>query len=128
MAGVATGLGIDQNQVRHRTSRQTVSAAVLKRFASTPMLSRFAVPIAAAFAGIAALVGGPASGHDIYEGLTNPQGERCCGGKECAPLADDDVEEVTGGFLIRSIGIVVPYAATQPSPDRRFHACIWWTP
>jgi hypothetical protein len=85
--------------------------------------------IAGAFIGIAAAIAvGPARAHDWYEGLTNAQGERCCGGKDCAPLPDGDVKEVPGGFLIRSIGINVPYAATQASPDSRFHACVWWTP
>ena len=79
----------------------------------------------------AALAASSAGAHDWYEDVTNAHGERCCGGKERAAdrrLDTDDVEEVRGGFLIRSIGIVVPYAATQPSPDRRYHACVWWTP
>ena len=85
--------------------------------------------ITGVFIGIAAaLAASPAGAHDWYEDVTNAHGERCCGGKECAPLQEGDVEEVRGGFLIRSIGIIVPYAATQPSPDRRYHACVWWTP
>src|SRR5438477_2696856 len=92
-------------------------------------LFAFAEPAAWAFIGVAVVLSiGPARAHDWYEGITNPKGERCCGGKECAPLVDGDVKEVAGGFLIRSIGIVVPYAATQPSPDSHFHACVWWTP
>jgi hypothetical protein len=87
-------------------------------------------PIAGAFIIVAAavLIAGPARAHDWYEGVTNAQGERCCGGKECARLEDGDVKEIPGGFLIQSIGVTIPYAATQSSRDGHFHACVWWTP
>jgi len=81
----------------------------------------------------AALAAGTAAGssalaHDWYDERTTAEGERCCGGEECAPLADGDVVEVTGGYLIRSLGVTVPFADVQPSPDGRFHACVWWIP
>lgn len=70
----------------------------------------------------------PALAHDWYDERTTADGEPCCGGKECAPLADGDVVEGDGGYLIRSLGITVPFAQVQPSPDGRFHACVWWIP
>lgn len=70
----------------------------------------------------------PALAHDWYDERTTTDGEPCCGGEECAPLADGDVVEVAGGYLIRSLGVTVPFAQTQPSPDGRFHACVWWIP
>jgi hypothetical protein len=81
---------------------------------------------AALFGGL--VIAGAAAAHDWYDFFTTPDGEPCCGGKECAPLADGDAVEVTGGFRIRSLGITVPYAGVQQSPDTHFHACVWWTP
>ena len=46
----------------------------------------------------------------------------CCGGDDCAPLPDEDVEEVTGGYNVRKWGFV-PFAETQPGLDRHFHLC-----
>jgi hypothetical protein len=84
-------------------------------------------------ASLAALVAvvlsaGTASAHSWYDQRFTAEGERCCGGEECAPLADDDVVETTGGYLIRSLGMTVPFADVQSSPDGRFHACVWWIP
>lgn len=67
----------------------------------------------------------PASSHEWYRGLENAAGQICCNERDCGPLADDDVEEVTGGYLIKSLGLTVPYGALQPSPDGRWHVCVW---
>lgn len=65
---------------------------------------------------VATLAATAALAHDWYDESTTTDGEPCCGGEECAPLADGDVVEVAGGYLIRSLGITVPFAQTQPSP------------
>lgn len=86
--------------------------------------------LAAGLAVVASIapLAGPAPAHTWYDDRTTIEGERCCGGEECAPLADGDVAEVAGGYLIRSLGLFVPFADVQSSPDGRFHACVWWTP
>ena len=75
-----------------------------------------------------AAVNSSALAHDWYDERTTADGEPCCGGEDCAPLAAGDVVEVTGGYLIRSLGVTVPFADVQPSRDGRFHACVWWIP
>ena len=71
-----------------------------------PLSSQVGIaPIAGAFIIVAAavLIAGPARAHDWYEGVTNAQGERCCGGKKCERLENGDVKEIPGGVLIQSM-------------------------
>jgi hypothetical protein len=86
------------------------------------------VSLASATFLVATLAATAALPHDWYDERTTADGEPCCGGEECAPLADGDVVEVAGGYLIRSLGVTVPFADVQPSPDGHFHACVWWIP
>lgn len=68
-------------------------------------------------------------GHDWYTGLVNEHGQACCGGDDCAPLADGDVRAVPGGYYIISHNVFVPQSRVQPSreEDGLFHACFWGT-
>lgn len=64
---------------------------------------------------------------DIYRGFNmvgNPNAG-CCGGSDCAPLTDNDVAAVPGGYLIKSKGWFVPNAEAQPGPDMHYHLCIF---
>ena len=69
----------------------------------------------------------PVSSHDWYTGLKNEVGQVCCGGKDCAPLAEGDVIERPDGFLIRSRQVLVPFSRAHPSleEDGLYHACFW---
>lgn len=66
-------------------------------------------------------------GHDWYTGLHNEKGETCCGGQDCAPLADNDVAVVPGGYLIKHLMVTVPTARARPSEsmDGHYHSCVW---
>lgn len=67
---------------------------------------------------------GSAEAHDWYTGTENENGFTCCGGQDCAPLADGDVDEVQGGYFVKSKSLFVPYSRTQASADKQFHICI----
>lgn len=49
----------------------------------------------------------------------------CCNHLDCRQLADDDVNEVNGGWYIKSIDVLVPYKHPQikVSGDAHFHLC-----
>jgi len=57
----------------------------------------------------------------------------CCGPADCRVLDDNDVKEVSGGFVVR-VGTevidfteTVPYSRAMPfSPDGHYHACVGW--
>jgi hypothetical protein len=60
----------------------------------------------------------------------------CCGPTDCRVLDDNDVKEVSGGFLVHmktevtdtDLTEVVPYNRAMPfAPDGRYHACLGWT-
>lgn len=71
----------------------------------------------------------PAHAHDWYTGTKNENNQSCCGKDDCHPLAEGDVDEVTGGYFVKSRQLFVPYARTQASPDKRYHMCIVpWEP
>lgn len=62
--------------------------------------------------------------HDWYSDQRNPQTfELCCGGEDCAPIANEAVERRLGGWLYKSTKEFIPDQMTSPSPDGRFHAC-----
>lgn len=65
--------------------------------------------------------------HEWYTGQHNEKGWACCGGKDCAPLADGDVTPMKGGYYIHSRQIFVPNSRAQASPvdDGKFHACFY---
>ena len=72
----------------------------------------------------------PALGHDAAEwiergGYRNAAGESCCGERDCAPLADGDVEITSAGYRIRSLSELVPFHEAAPSPDGRYWRCAW---
>lgn len=68
--------------------------------------------------------------HDWYTGLHNEYGHSCCGGNDCAPLVDGDVEERPGGYWIRSRQVFVPQSRAQSArvDDGHYHACFWGGP
>jgi hypothetical protein len=47
----------------------------------------------------------------------------CCGGRDCAPLPDQAVHAVRGGYVVDGWGFV-PNSAAQPGPDPyHYHLC-----
>lgn len=76
------------------------------------------------------LASAPASAHDWYTGLHNENGLTCCGGTDCAPLADGDVVERSDGYWIVSKAVLVPFSRAKPAlqEDGHYHACFYGTP
>ncbi len=58
-----------------------------------------------------------AGAHSWYEA-------RCCSDKDCAPLPDDAVQVVPGGYVLKSSGEFIPEKDTRPGQDDQFHICI----
>jgi hypothetical protein len=57
----------------------------------------------------------------------------CCGPTDCRVLNDDEVKEVSGGFLVHMKTEVIDHTETIPydrampfAPDNRYHACLGW--
>ncbi len=61
----------------------------------------------------------------------NRIGELCCGERDCAELADEDVKVTAAGYRVTlhrpggDVFEIVPYAEAQPSPDGKFWRCEW---
>lgn len=49
----------------------------------------------------------------------------CCNHLDCRQLADNDVDEVNGGWYVKSIDVLVPYKHPEirVSGDAHFHVC-----
>ncbi len=60
---------------------------------------------------------GDAWGHEWYEA-------RCCSGKDCAPISDDEVTERDGGFYIKSRNEFIEFNDTRQGKDDQFHICV----
>ena len=70
---------------------------------------------------------GEAHGHDWYADLRNEAGERCCGGKDCAPISDEYVQPIPGGYEVYlpagyrfdwpQIDAFVTDSRARPSPE-----------
>jgi hypothetical protein len=68
--------------------------------------------------------------HSFYTGLVNSQGQGCCGGQDCAPVAPADFRrDRWGDYQVFRDGSWLPVAPesilTIQSPDSRVHACVW---
>jgi len=73
---------------------------------------------------VSAIAHGPAEW--IQRGAyRNAVGELCCGERDCAELADGDVEITSAGYLVISLKEIIPFNEAQPSPDGRYWRCQW---
>jgi len=72
-------------------------------------MTRLLIAIAAVL-----LLGGHVAAHEWYPRL-------CCDERDCAPLADGDVVTTAQGYFIRSLGVTVPYAEANTSPQGEQH-------
>ena len=81
--------------------------------------------IAFCVAGLCALLAvcTAARGHNAPSGWAYDQW--CCNQSDCRQLADGDVVERNGGWLIQSLGVHIPYtfAEKRASGDEHFHYC-----
>lgn len=80
-----------------------------------------------ATAACAALLAGGAGAHDFYSGRANWKGESCCGLNDCAAIPDRAVRLLRNGYAVTvgELEAVIPFERALPSPDGRFHACVW---
>jgi len=73
-----------------------------------------------AIAGLCAVIWwlvGPVFAHDWYE-------PACCSNKDCAPISDDEVTEMNGGFFLKTRNEFVAFKDTRQGKDDQFHLCV----
>src|ERR1700758_4290264 len=62
--------------------------------------------------------------HDIYSTLRDRDGHLCCGGQDCMPVEATVLPD--GNYYLPKTGEVIPADMATPSPDDRFHHCIYY--
>ena len=62
--------------------------------------------------------------HDIYSTLRDRDGHLCCGGQDCKPV--DALVLPNGSYYLPETGETIPADMASPSPDERFHQCIYY--
>src|SRR5262249_14205692 len=62
--------------------------------------------------------------HDIYSTLRDRDGHLCCGGQDCKPV--EAVALPDGNYYLSGTDEVIPADVSAPSPDDRFHHCIYY--
>jgi hypothetical protein len=62
--------------------------------------------------------------HDIYSNLRDRDGHLCCGGHDCMPVEATVLPD--GNYYLPKTGEVIPADMASPSPDDRFHQCIYY--
>ena len=62
--------------------------------------------------------------HDIYSNLRDRDGRLCCGGEDCKPV--EALALPNGNYYLPSTGETIPANMATPSPDDRFHHCIYY--
>jgi hypothetical protein len=69
----------------------------------------------------------PAFAHDFWINHGNykspADGSHCCGNNDCFTVPASDMKPTPAGWLIESIGEVVPYSEAQTSEDGEFWRC-----
>jgi hypothetical protein len=68
----------------------------------------------------------PASSHDFWinhGNYTSPKGEHCCGDHDCFLVPASEMRATAAGWLIETLGEVVPYSEAQMSKDGEFWRC-----
>jgi hypothetical protein len=62
--------------------------------------------------------------HDIYSNLRDRDGHLCCGGQDCRPV--QVIVLPNDSYYLPSTGETIPADMAAPSPDDRFHHCIYF--
>jgi hypothetical protein len=88
------------------------------------LVSVFAMALAVAVIVLATMtVSNPVLAHDIYSNLRDRDGHLCCGGQDCKPV--QAVVLPNGNYYLPASGETIPADMAAPSPDDRFHHCIY---
>lgn len=74
----------------------------------------------------------PVQAHDWYSGLKNELNQYCCGGNDCAEIADEFVTPVKGGYQVRvpdffgkPVAGFVPNQRAKPAKQGgNYHMCV----
>ena len=62
--------------------------------------------------------------HDIYSNLRDRDGNPCCGGQDCEPVKALPLPN--GSYYLPDSDETIPADMALPSPDDRFHHCIFY--
>src|SRR5262249_44258130 len=62
--------------------------------------------------------------HDIYSNLRDRDGRLCCNGQDCRPVQVTVLPN--GSYYLPSTGEIISAEMATPSPDDRFHHCIYY--
>jgi hypothetical protein len=62
--------------------------------------------------------------HDIYSNLRDWNGNLCCGRQDCMPVEPTVLPN--GNYYLPETGEVIPADMATPSPDNRFHHCVYY--
>ena len=62
--------------------------------------------------------------HDIYSNLRDRAGHLCCNGQDCRPVQVRVLPN--GSYYLPRSGETIPADMAAPSPDDRFHHCIYF--
>lgn len=87
------------------------------------MTLRFILPAAIAVLASSVL---SASAHDFWINhgdYKSPTGVHCCGPEDCFAISASDTRPTAEGWLIKSLGEVVPYSEVLTSEDGKFWRC-----
>jgi len=94
---------------------------------TTSLHARDAMPVARLAAGAMLLaLASPAAAHDFWinhGNYSSPEGVHCCGDNDCFVVPANDMQSTPRGWLIKSLGEVVPFSEAQASEDGAFWRC-----
>jgi hypothetical protein len=62
--------------------------------------------------------------HDIYSNLRDRDGNLCCGRQDCMPVQATVLPD--GNYYLPTTDEIIPADMATPSPDDRFHHCIYY--
>src|SRR5215475_2953579 len=62
--------------------------------------------------------------HDIYSDLRDRNGHLCCNGQDCRPVQVTVLPN--GSYYLAATNEIIPADRATPSPDDRFHHCIYY--
>src|SRR5947199_10375219 len=62
--------------------------------------------------------------HDIYSDLHDRDGRLCCNGQDCKPVQATVLPD--GSYYLPGSDEIIPADMATPSPDDRFHHCIYY--
>ena len=62
--------------------------------------------------------------HDIYSGFRDRNGHLCCNGQDCRPVEATVLPD--GSYYLPASDETIPADMATPSPDDRFHHCIYY--